>query len=249
MSADNELHMIRLDLSTPRLFALMRAQRLPLQQVDLGYAIHCQMAALFGELIPKPFAIEAADRLVKVLGYCSAPIEELESRARAIGDPLAYSLVDWTTAASKPMPSTWSKGQRLHFAVEVCPTVRKSKAGEYHRAGAEVDAFLARCWAVGDPSLPIDRAETYAAWLRQRIDTMEGATILEVQMTMFKRQRMTRLTQGGQRRAVVSDRPQTRLEGVLEVTDAQAFTRLLRRGVGRHRAFGLGMMLLMQGRG
>jgi CRISPR system Cascade subunit CasE len=41
-----------------------------------------------------------------------------------------------------------------------------------------------------------------------------------------------------------SEGPDAVLEGVLEVVDGEAFAALLRRGVGRHRAFGFGMLLL-----
>jgi CRISPR system Cascade subunit CasE len=34
------------------------------------------------------------------------------------------------------------------------------------------------------------------------------------------------------------------MTGILEVTGGEAFARLLARGVGRHRAFGFGMLLL-----
>ena len=46
--------------------------------------------------------------------------------------------------------------------------------------------------------------------------------------------------QGGAR----GERPNVVLEGTLRVTDADTFRALLARGVGRHRAFGFGMLLL-----
>ncbi|MEE8524028.1 MAG: type I-E CRISPR-associated protein Cas6/Cse3/CasE [Thermoanaerobaculia bacterium] len=42
----------------------------------------------------------------------------------------------------------------------------------------------------------------------------------------------------------VPERPDALLTGTLEVTDPDAFATLLARGVGRHRAFGFGMLLL-----
>jgi len=38
--------------------------------------------------------------------------------------------------------------------------------------------------------------------------------------------------------------PDAVFKGVLQIHDADAFNRLLRRGIGRHRAFGFGMLLL-----
>lgn len=244
MGDDSGLHMLRLELHTPRLFALMRQDRLSPQQADMGYSVHCQLVALFGELAPKPFTFDSADRRITVLGYSSHPMEVLADHARTYADPLTYALVDWSNAVGKPMPSAWTVGLTLRYLVDVCPTIRKASAGEKHRAGAEVDVFLARCWDADDPALPVDRAAAYADWLIERVASLGGAEIIDVKMTQFKRQRVARLTQCEHRRPVISDRPQARLEGSLRVGDSAAFKSLLRRGIGRHRAFGLGMLLL-----
>jgi CRISPR system Cascade subunit CasE len=39
------------------------------------------------------------------------------------------------------------------------------------------------------------------------------------------------------------------MEGTIEILDSAAFVRLLARGVGRHAAFGYGMLLLRPGAG
>jgi CRISPR system Cascade subunit CasE len=44
------------------------------------------------------------------------------------------------------------------------------------------------------------------------------------------------------------ERPNAVLEGTLTVGDPDAFARLLARGIGRHRAFGFGMLLLKPAR-
>ena len=41
--------------------------------------------------------------------------------------------------------------------------------------------------------------------------------------------------------------PDVVMQGRLRVSDPQAFAQLLARGVGRHRAFGFGMLLLRPG--
>jgi CRISPR system Cascade subunit CasE len=40
------------------------------------------------------------------------------------------------------------------------------------------------------------------------------------------------------------EKPDVTLRGRLSITDSAAFADLLRRGVGRHKAFGFGMLLL-----
>jgi CRISPR system Cascade subunit CasE len=59
-----------------------------------------------------------------------------------------------------------------------------------------------------------------------------------------------RRTQGPNRRARPGLRkPDVTFRGMLEVVEPGAFEALLRRGVGRHRAFGFGMLLLRPHRG
>ena len=40
------------------------------------------------------------------------------------------------------------------------------------------------------------------------------------------------------------ERPEVYLDGTLEITDSEAFNAMIARGLGRHRAFGFGMLLL-----
>jgi CRISPR system Cascade subunit CasE len=47
-----------------------------------------------------------------------------------------------------------------------------------------------------------------------------------------------------QRKPVVIERPVARITGTLQVETADAFAHLIARGIGRHRAFGFGMLLL-----
>lgn len=55
--------------------------------------------------------------------------------------------------------------------------------------------------------------------------------------------RRSRAEKGG-RRLVNLERPQALMTGEMVIADAAAFAALLARGIGRHRAFGYGMLLL-----
>jgi CRISPR system Cascade subunit CasE len=48
----------------------------------------------------------------------------------------------------------------------------------------------------------------------------------------------------GKRRVHTITGPDAVFKGEIQVTDGEAFARLVTRGVGRHRAFGFGMLLL-----
>ncbi|GAB4211209.1 MAG: hypothetical protein OHK0013_32690 [Sandaracinaceae bacterium] len=65
--------------------------------------------------------------------------------------------------------------------------------------------------------------------------------LVELRRDAFVRTRSGLPPGDGRRRG---ERPNAVLEGTLRVTDADAFRALLARGLGRHRAFGFGMLLL-----
>ncbi|MEX1364309.1 MAG: type I-E CRISPR-associated protein Cas6/Cse3/CasE [Nannocystaceae bacterium] len=250
---DEALHLLRLDLDLPRLFSLCKRQRVPLTD-DLGHAIHCGLAAAFEGDAPSLFSVvhagsggsraPGASRALELLAYSSKPLSELSARAETFADPEAYRVVDWERAADKPMPSTWRQGQRLGFQVRACPTVRLSKAYPHARAGAEVDAFLAAAWK--DPEGPKPEREViYRQWLGAAIDRTGGARLHEAVVDAFELRTLLRRTRGPDRRVAARLRkPDVTFRGVLEVAEPEAFSKLLRRGLGRHRAFGFGMLLL-----
>ena len=61
------LYLIRMDLELPRLFSLCERQRLPPVD-DLGYAVHCGLAACLGEEAPSLFAVaQARERTLELL--------------------------------------------------------------------------------------------------------------------------------------------------------------------------------------
>ena len=89
--------------------------------------------------------------------------------------------------------------------------------------------------------MPRDREAVYAEWLSQEFERRQGADVdpSSVQLISFRRTRSL-YREGGQR----SEGPDAIVRGILVITDGEAFARLLARGIGRHRAYGYGMLLL-----
>lgn len=267
MSDKHDLTMISLSLDIHRLVGLARRRRLPLYHLDAGYIVHCQLGELFGDLAPRPFAImPGKSRFMRVLAYARQPLADLRRQAEAIAEPGVYNACDWTAAEEKRMPSEWRAGSRYGYRVRACPIQRMNADGRHYRKGAEVDVFLARCWAIGDPGTPVDRHLVYREWLAAQIERVGGARLLETKVAGFQRDRMVRRSQGRSAETATSrgpeasrevmvgqgterkssrlERPDAVFEGVLEVTEPEAFGALLERGIGRHRSFGFGMLLL-----
>lgn len=242
--SESTLYMTRLELETRRLFELGKRRRLPSRSLDVGYLVHCALGELFGEQAPAPFAVTGQDRrYTQLLAYGDVPDAGLRELAERFAMPELFALCRWEDVKSKPMPSSWPVGTRVGFEVRACPVVRGARHSPLERKDAEVDAFLAECWRVGKEQ-DVDREVVYKAWLEQQFIRSEGATLLEARVERFQLTELTRRTQGDERKARLKRKPDVTFRGALEVTAAEPFAALLRRGVGRHRGFGFGMLLL-----
>lgn len=238
-----ELRMLRMRFDVSKLFELGRRRRLALRDVDLGYLLHCELKELFGDDCPGPFSVESGrGRHATVLAYSGRSKAELEEHARTFADPAVHAACDLASIEEKVMPDAWATGRRLGFEVRACPIVRMSSDGPRWRRGAEVDAFLARCWK--EEGRPVDRGSVYREWLASELERRMGASLVQFELRAFKRERLLRRDHEPDRTSHRTERPDALLGGVLKVTDGAAFRALLARGIGRHRAFGFGMLLL-----
>lgn len=237
------LHMASLELDTRVLFRMSRRLGLPTRQDDLGYLAHCYLTALFDDLAPRPFRVSGGDSQgrSRILGYTTYDAETLEARSRTYADPDLYAACDWESLATKQMPEEWPTGARFGFEIRACPVIRKSAAGERHKEGAEVDAFLSACWAVGSDE-GVERESVYRVWLAERLE--RAANVLKCGLRRFRLARLVRRRQGGKRTSSLLQRPDAILAGELEIEEGEEFANLLAGGVGRHKAFGFGMLML-----
>jgi CRISPR system Cascade subunit CasE len=87
----------------------------------------------------------------------------------------------------------------------------------------------------------------YVEWLGNQL-SKDGATKIAtntIDLIGFQRIRSQRLahTANGTKRLIV-ERPDALFSGELTIGNPDAFVHLMARGIGRHRAFGFGMLLL-----
>lgn len=221
---------------------------------DVGYHVHSLLGRLFHELAPKPFHVRTVRGQLDVLGYTHGDETALREHL-ALAEPLLLrTIVDGPV--TKVMPTPFANGRRLGFEVRLCPVARLARNPDSGaKRGPEVDVFVQAVLAdkadsSTDGETPIDRQALYVEWLRQQLAA--GARLQRAELRRFRLARLFRQHQAngaGPRKAGPPrmQRPDALLEGVLEVTDSEAFGRLLARGVGRHRAFGFGMLLLRAG--
>jgi CRISPR system Cascade subunit CasE len=247
--SDPSLFMTRMSIDRPGMLRFGRSFGIPPELADEGYSVHALLRALFGEFAPKPFdSRPSPGRSLALLAYSRVPASQLADHAMRFADPLACVCLDLQGLASKPMPADWPPSSRLGFDVRICPVVR-SGAGTARmahggtRQHAEVDAFLSEAWN-SDASTPLDRGAVYSRWLERDFSRDGAAALVSARLISFKRTRLARRNHGDQKGWTRVERPDVAMTGILEVTGGEAFARLLARGVGRHRAFGFGMLLL-----
>ena len=232
------LQMIRAEIGLREFQRWMGMRRLQ----DPDHAMHCLLTECFGkDLAPKPFRVMTprGGRQGCLYGYGAADAGALRDAAAMFACPLQAGIIPADRIESKPMPSEWQTDKRLSFEVRVRPTRRLTRpigdSGKCHVA--ERDAFLMQ--ALDESRETRSREAVYTDWLGERLQSCGGARLESATLQSFQRTRAVR-----RRHTRHSEGPDALMRGNLVVTDGDAFAKLLAGGVGRHRAYGYGMLLL-----
>jgi CRISPR system Cascade subunit CasE len=213
--------------------------------VDEGLALHHVLGEAFGPAILQPFRLMVAPRARAgtLYAYSRHSADELRDAGRGSLTPGLADVVRLDRLRSLPRPAeSWTAGLRLGFDLRMRPVVRLASAlkGQTEtgtqvsfRKGAEIDAFLATVLRDGGAK----REAVYLDWLADRL---AAAAELERDTTRLASFRRSTVQRNGRR----IEGPDATVHGTLTVTNPDAFAELLARGVGRHRAYGYGMLLL-----
>ena len=224
--------------------------------VDEGYACHILLTSLFGKSILQPFRLFTSERRnsAALYAYSNADANELKQTAEIVGTPDCLQVIRLEKLLSKQMPIKYSPGQELGFDIRVRPTRRlickvvDQQTGETYSKGTELDAFrvytlqnnrngwenkTARAQNEGDT-----RAKIYIEWLAERFSDSVEIEIADCRLASFQRRRCIRGT------GIGSEGPDVTVHGKLTVLQSDTFASQLRNGIGRHKAYGYGMLLL-----
>lgn len=213
---------------------------------DEGAALHHLLVEMFGKGALQPFRLFVApgSRSANLYAYSPHAADSLRDTAQSCALPDAMSVLNPETLASKAMPATWATNRRLAFDVRVRPIRRLASGLASFAKGAEVDTFLAEALrrfpdATGTEEGMIaagrSREIVYLEWLSERLGN--AATLEDGRVVACERRSVVR-------HGRVVDGPDTVIHGHIAVRDPSMFVELLRRGVGRHTAYGYGMLLL-----
>lgn len=237
------LHLIELplDLRDLHIWAGGRKQS---QGFDEGQTLHHLLGEVFGPATLQPFRLMVAPRARTgtLYAYAALDADGLRRQAMASLTPVQSEVVALDRLRSLPRPAeTWQSGQRIGFDLRLRPVVRLASPLAGHddgdmvsfRKGAEVDAFLAQVLR----GVEITREHAYLDWLAERL----GPSVsLDHSTTWLARFQRNRIQRGG----TTIEGPDAIVHGTLTITDSGGFADLLAKGIGRHRSYGYGMLLL-----
>lgn len=235
------LHLVEMPLSLQALHRWAGQRSIGRGLFDEGLTLHHLLGEAFGPAVLQPFRLLLAPRARTgtLYAYSAAPAEELRATAATLMGPSETEVVSLDALRSVERPeNTWQEGMRLGFDLKSRPAVRlasplRGKDVQFAK-GAEVDAFLAE-------TLRNDcarrREDVYLDWLSARLAPVADLERDSSRLDQFRRVRGLR---GGRR----VEGPEAIIHGTLLVRDPQEFAELLARGVGRHRSYGYGMLLL-----
>ena len=258
-----QLHMIRLRVDPLSVMDIDDTKKLyrnvsddEMYAMDWGYLLHVYLKELFGNAAPKVFSADT-NKIhdgIPVLGYTSADAKVLKKDSGEFANPRIWASVDWKSFASKPIPDTFRQGQRMHFSLRTAPVIRQHRKvaedGSVIDERVEIDPFL-REVSRADPNTRLDRFSIYRQWFLEKMKRDQGVKILDVAVTEFQLRKFVRRTGAKMVKDRITKypvRPSVTFKGSLEIADLERFYQLLECGVGRHKTFGFGMMLLQRPR-
>ena len=262
------LQMVRAEINVREFQRWMGGKRL----VDPDHAMHCLLTECFGRpptkehpendgLAPQPFRLitPRGGSTGVLYGYGRSDADALREMAGICADALQCKVIPTGKLESKPMPTSWQEGKRLGFEMRIRPVVRLKKnlarvpvdklrrfrtrpdQDDEPRPGKECDVFQWKALQYSKGEMPESREQVYTEWLSEQLDRRGGARLEPEHTKLVSFQRVRAFRKLHDR---YTEGPDALMRGELTITDPDAFADLLARGVGRHRAYGYGMLLL-----
>ncbi len=220
-----------------------------LSDFDEGRALHHLLDEALGPGLLRPFRLLVPPRRATgyLYAYSRCNAEELAGRARCYALPDHLAVLRTEAMQSKTMPGEWRVGQKLGFDLRARPVRRltgefESANGKKYKAGAELDAFMLEAFTEfgADPDgmkkAGRTREAVYLDWLSERLAPWATLDRACSHLAGFRRNRAAR--NGG------VEGPDSTIQGTVTISDGSGFGELLERGIGRHCAYGYGMLLL-----
>lgn len=196
---------------------------------ELGWVLHHAIGDACAAPPPAPFMVAAeSDALVHVLAFSRTPLAQLRAVGAAVCAAKGWSErhggVLWDQAQELALPAT-DPGRCYRFRVRAA-VIKRVKRGGRH------------------VEMPMPYGER-PAWLSAQMSGCSVIGGIEVVPGLLATTRRAQWASGGKSGPPVRiDVPVIDASGALTVTDTTLFKSTLARGIGRHRSYGLGMLVL-----
>lgn len=207
---------------------------------DGCYALHHAMRKRWGDTAPQPFHAVLSGPEPHVVGYMEDP-----SALQVVGNEPHLRAVFPDGAQSRTITLPERAGETYSFRLRARPLIRYGKRiadmiekETGRRPFPEMCAVQATRLRTG---ADVDPTDVCRAWLAKRLEG--AASLATFSLLDYVAQPVLRSTHGpaGPRTFPGSTAVMT---GTIVIEDATAFAALLAKGVGRHAAFGYGLMLI-----
>lgn len=223
------------------------------RKFDEGAALHRFIRETFGADAFSTFRLMKPSGSITgtLYGYSKSSADELREIANTAGVPDSADIFRLASIKSTPRPqNAWSRGQRLGLSIKSRTTRRSSLVGtqttEKGRREAEVDAYLhdLAAYERGILESKSTREFAYQRWLTEKL-TGEQSTHREAIASINIG--LDEITQNDVfRQGKWCHGPDVIFGCDIEVGDPEKFAQLLQSGVGRHKSYGYGMVLVTQ---
>lgn len=232
--------MFKIFITVPGELVIRWGKSINIPTCDYGYLSHAFMRKAFCETSPQPFTVKRIDNTLSIIGMSHVDVCEIQDSFCPEGDSLLNEIVASIRMKSMRLPDYYAENTQIRFSAQCCPVRRSSKTGK----SVEKDAYLCELeHSEREKRKPMTRHECYLEWLSKRM-VNTGATLVEYDIRDFLLSTPSR--RGGKDHSgspfIIGDRPRVEFYGVLSVEDPVKFSASLMAGIGRHKAFGYGMI-------
>ena len=222
-----QLHLMQAHIHLPSLNAWMGERGLE----DTGHALHCLLTETLGAVAPSHFRLMTRRHSddATLYGYCRHDSEEIRRQHQAFASPAQDQAIPATAIQTKVMPTEWPDATDIAFELR-CRPLR-----QHHTK--ELDAYS---WLKEkQPDSDVSRVDAYVDWLEEQFEKRGTAVMKRASIEQYQQSRTW--TSPNHATPFL---PETVMRGVITITDGKNFTQTLATGLGRHRAYGFGMLLI-----
>lgn len=227
-----KIHMIRAHVDIARLDHWIDGRQIFQRKPrDLGFAMHMLLTEMFGESAPRPYLIKnrRGATYLALYGYSPSTAEQLTRNIDEFAAPNQIGVI--RAIESKPMPAMFERGRTLGYEIRARPTERRNLV--------EIDTVILQTErALERGETPPTQQQAYASWLALRLKD-NGAKMLDAKIL---RANLTWAVRNAHSKAKLG--PSAVMSGHLKIADPDKFAQALAHGIGRHKAYGYGMLMI-----